>query len=168
MHNFNMKLPQIIISMFLIFLIGLAYWLHMDMLVLFNESLVKLVMNGVLVLSLIPMLNAGAGMNFGLPVGIVGGLIGMCVAVNYRMTGFYGFVMALFFSLLICAGLGWLYGFILNRVKGREEIAGTFIGFSFIPLMNYFWTLAPFQNRQMLYPIGGQGLRPRCWPVWGS
>jgi simple sugar transport system permease protein len=133
----------------------------MDLFVLMNESMVKLVMNGVLVLSLIPMLNVGAGMNFGLPVGIIGGLVGMCLAVNFRMTGFYGFFMSILFTLMICTLLGWIYGLILNRVKGREEIAGIFIGFSFIPLMNYFWTLAPFQNREMLYPIGGQGLRPK-------
>lgn len=161
MRNYRIKPPQIIISVFLIGLIVLAYGLHMNLVVLLNESLVKLVMNGVLVLSLIPMLNVGAGMNFGLPVGIIGGLLGMCLTVNFRMTGFYGFFMSLLFSLLICVFLGWIYGLILNRVKGREEIAGTFIGFSFIPLMNYFWTLAPFQNREMLYPIGGQGLRPR-------
>ncbi|MDD4400232.1 MAG: hypothetical protein PHS01_11890 [Dysgonamonadaceae bacterium] len=161
MKNYRLKPPQIIISAFLILLIGLSYILHMDLVVLLNESMVKLVMNGVLVLSLIPMLNVGAGMNFGLPVGIIGGLIGMCLAVNYRMTGFYGFFMAILFTLMICTLLGWIYGLILNRVKGREEIAGIFIGFSFIPLMNYFWTLAPFQNREMLYPIGGQGLRPK-------
>ncbi len=161
MRNYRMKLPQIIIAIFLIGLVGMAYALNMDLVVLLNESLVKLVMNGVLVLSLIPMLNVGAGMNFSIPVGIIGALLGMCLAVNFRMTGFYGFFMSLFFSLAICAFLGWIYGLILNRVKGREEIAGTFIGFSFIPLMNYFWTLAPFQNREMLYPIGGQGLRPK-------
>ncbi|MDD3895223.1 MAG: ABC transporter permease [Syntrophomonadaceae bacterium] len=161
MRKYSLKPPQIIISVFLVILVLLAYALNMNLVILFNESLVKLVMNGVLVLSLIPMLNVGAGMNFGLPVGIIGGLLGMCLAVNFRMTGFYGFFMALFFSLLICALLGWIYGLILNRVKGREEIAGTFIGFSFIPLMNFFWTMVPFQNREMLYPIGGQGLRPR-------
>lgn len=161
MKNYRIKPPQIIISAFLILLIGLSYILHMDLFVLMNESMVKLVMNGVLVLSLIPMLNVGAGMNFGLPVGIIGGLVGMCLAVNFRMTGFYGFFMAILFTLMICTLLGWIYGLILNRVKGREEIAGIFIGFSFIPLMNYFWTLAPFQNREMLYPIGGQGLRPK-------
>ena len=161
MKNYRLKPPQIIISAFLILLIGLSYILHMDLVVLLNESMVKLVMNGVLVLSLIPMLNVGAGMNFGLPVGIIGGLVGMCLAVNFRMTGFYGFFMSILFTLMICTLLGWIYGLILNRVKGREEIAGIFIGFSFIPLMNYFWTLAPFQNREMLYPIGGQGLRPK-------
>jgi len=162
MMGYNrIKMPQLIIIAFLLALIAMAWLLQMDMAILFNESLIKLVMNGVLVLSLIPMLNAGAGLNFGLPVGIVGGLLGMCLAVNFRMTGFPGFFMALLFSLVICVALGWIYGLILNRVKGREEIAGTFIGFSFIPLMNYFWTLTPFQNREMLYPIGGQGLRPR-------
>lgn len=161
MRNYRIKPPQIIIAVFLMGLVVVAYTLQMDLTALFNESLVKLVMNGILVLSLIPMLNAGAGMNFGLPVGIVGGLLGMCLALNYRMTGFYGFFMALLFSMVICALLGWVYGLILNRIKGKEEIAGIFIGFSFIPLMNYFWTLAPFQNRQMLYPIGGQGLRPK-------
>jgi len=161
MRNYRIKPPQIIISVFLIGLVFMAYALHMNMVILFNESLVKLIMNGVLVLSLIPMLNVGAGMNFGLPVGIIGGLLGMCLAVNFRMTGFYGLFMSLLFTLVICIFLGWLYGLILNRVKGREEIAGTFIGFSFIPLMNYFWTLAPFENREMLYPIGGQGLRPK-------
>ena len=84
-----------------------------------------------------------------------------CLAVNFRMTGLFGFFMSLLFSLVICLFFGWIYGLILNKVKGREEIAGTFIGFSFIPLMNYFWTLVPFQNREMLYPIGGQGLRPK-------
>ena len=27
--------------------------------------------------------------------------------------------------------------------------------------MNFFWILAPFTNRQMLYPVGGKGLRPK-------
>jgi simple sugar transport system permease protein len=161
MNTDCIKPPQIIILIFLAVLLGLAHFLKMDLAGLFNESLIKLVMNGVLVLSLIPMLNAGAGMNFGLPVGITGGLIGMCIAVNFRLAGWPGFLMSLLLSVVICGILGWIYGLILNRVKGREEIAGTFIGLSLIPLMNYFWTLAPFQNRQMLYPIGGQGLRPK-------
>lgn len=159
--NYRIRPPQIIILVFLMILLSLAHVLQMNLVVLFNESLVKLVMNGVLVLSLLPMLNVGAGMNFGMPVGIAGGLVALCISVNFRLTGFSGFLMSLLLSLVVCGLFGWIYGLLLNRVKGREEIAGTFIGFSLIPLMNYFWTLAPFQNRQMLYPIGGQGLRPK-------
>ena len=65
------------------------------------------------------------------------------------------------FSILVAILFGAIYGRLLLLVKGREEIASTFIGLSFIPIMNFFWTLAPFTNRQMLYPIGGKGLRPR-------
>lgn len=161
METYKINPPQVIILIFLGILLGLAYMLHMDLVGLFNDSLIKLMMNGVLVLALIPMINAGAGINFGLPVGIIGGLLGLCVTVNFRLTGFTGFFTSLLLSLVFCCMLGWLYGLLLNKVKGREEIAGTFIGLSMIPLMNCFWTLAPFQNRQMLYPIGGQGLRPK-------
>jgi simple sugar transport system permease protein len=56
--------------------------------------------------------------------------------------------------------LGVFYAWILNRVKPREEITATFVGFSFIPLMNFFWAAAPFDNPAMLWPIGGKGMRP--------
>ena len=108
LKNYKIQPPQIIISLFLIILVCLAFILDMDLVVLLNESLIKLVMNGILVLSLIPMINAGAGMNFGLPVGIIGGLIGLCLAVNFRMTGLFGFFMSLIFSLVICLFLGWI------------------------------------------------------------
>lgn len=157
----RLKTPQYIIISFLIAMIVVSYLIGMDMSLLFNESVVKFAMNGVLVLSLIPMLNAGVGMNFGLPVGITSGLIGMCLALNLKLTGLTGFICSIIFSIVISILLGFIYGVILNNVKGKEDIAGTFIGFSFIPLMNYFWTLAPFTNRKMLYPIGGVGLRPK-------
>ena len=91
MSSYKLKPPQIIISLFLLLLVIMAASMQMDLIGFFNQSIVKLVMNGVLVLSLIPMLNVGAGMNFGLPVGIVGGLLGMCLAVNFRLTGIHGF-----------------------------------------------------------------------------
>jgi len=121
MRDRRLQLPQLIITVFLLVLVAAAWLLKMDMAVLFNESLVKLVMNGVLVLSLIPMLNVGAGLNFGLPVGIIGGLLGMLVAVNFRLTGFYGFFAAILFSLVFCLVLGWVYGLILNQRPGGDR-----------------------------------------------
>ena len=41
MRNFNIKPPQIIISLFLITLVFLAYALEMNLVILFNESLVN-------------------------------------------------------------------------------------------------------------------------------
>lgn len=158
MHS---RISQIIILIFLLILVVGAYMLGMDMGNLFNESISKFFMNGLLVVSLIPMINAGVGINFGLPVGVVSGLLGMCISINFKLVGMSGFLVALILTVVIGSVIGGIYGEILNNSRGREEVAGTFIGFSFIFLMNFFWTLVPLKNREMLYPIGGSGLRPK-------
>ena len=156
----KIKKPQIIISGFLLLLVIIAYKLNMNMSELLSRSFVKFVMNGVLVLAMIPMINAGVGMNFGLPIGIIAGLLGMCISIQLRLNGFTGFFIAILVSTPISIVFGMIYGKILNHVKGKEDIAAMFIGFAFIPIMNFFWTVAPFSNRE-LYPIGGKGLRPK-------
>ncbi len=153
-------IPQLFIIAFLVLLAGAALRLDSPVGLMLGDSLVRLGMNGVLALSLVPMLNVGAGLNFGLPVAISAGLLGMCLAVNCRLRGLPGFFAAIFFACVAGVVLGWLYGRILNRVKGREEIAAAFVGFSFISIMNFFWATAPFSNPAMLWPIGGKGMRP--------
>jgi simple sugar transport system permease protein len=156
-------IPQVFITIFLVLMFVLAGKIDIPLPWIINDSMVRLVMNGVLVLSLVPMLNCGVGINFGLPVAVVAGLLGMCFAVNYHLTGLFGLLCAMGISTPFAILFGYIYGTILNRVKGREEITATFIGFSFIPLMNFFWAVAPFSNPSMLWPIGGQGLRPTIW-----
>ncbi len=153
-------IPQLVIAFFLAMMVGGAIWLKIPLSWVVNDALVRLAMNGVLVLSLVPMLNAGIGINFGLPVAVVAGLLGMCLAVNWKMTGLAGFTAATAIATVIAVIFGAVFGRILNRVKGREEITATFIGFSFIPLTNFFWATAPFTNPAMLWPIGGKGMRP--------
>jgi simple sugar transport system permease protein len=152
--------PQVLIVVFLILLMGMAYHLDIPLPAILSDSLVRLGMNGVLVLSLAPMLNAGIGINFGLPVGIIAGLIGLCVAVNFRITHLAGFLTALLCSVPISVFFGALYSRLLNRVAGKEEIAATFVGFSLVSASDLFWATAPFGNPAMLWPIGGQGMRP--------
>lgn len=153
--------PQVVISAYLLLLFVLAKYLGMNMSGLLEESITKFVMNGVMVLAMIPMINAGVGMNFGLPVGLVSGLIGMCISIEFRLTGLVGLLASILFAIPIAIVFGKVYAWILNQVKGKEDIAAIFIGYSLIPLMNFFWTVAPFTNREMLYPIGGTGLRPQ-------
>ncbi|HWR39441.1 MAG TPA: ABC transporter permease [Patescibacteria group bacterium] len=160
MHHLRQHIPQCIISLFLLLLILLAHSVGLPVAALLSDALVRLGMNGVLTLAMLPMVRAGAGLNFGLPFGIIAGLLGMTLAVNFRFTGLYGFAGALLLSLPFAMLLGWLYARLLNRVRGREEIAGIFAGFSLIFVMNFFWSVAPFTNPAMLWPIGGQGLRP--------
>ena len=161
MKRLRVEAPQLIVIFYLIILAVSLKFIGISYIDMINESLIKWVMNGVLVLSLIPMINVGAGRNFGLPIGITAGLIGMCIALEFRLEGWLGFGVSILAGSLIAVVFGYVYSLILNRLKDNEEIVGTFAGFSFIPIMNIFWTLAPFKNRQMLYPVGGQGLRPK-------
>ncbi|MBF0118607.1 MAG: ABC transporter permease [Desulfobacterales bacterium] len=137
-----------------------AWFANISITYFINDSLIRLVMNGVLVLSLIPMLNAGVGINYGLPIGVVAGLMGMCLAVNFNIKEGLGFILSFLFSIPIAVIFGYIYSMILNRVKGKEEITATFVGFSFIYLTSLFWSIAPFNNPSMLWPIGGEGMRP--------
>lgn len=156
----GLRLPQLLILGFLISMMAIALHLDISLTFLLSDALVRLVMNGILVLSLLPMLNAGIGINYGLPVAITAGLLGLCLAVNYRFTGLPGLAVSLLFSIPFAIIFGYGYAKILNCVKGKEEITATFIGFSFVPLMNFFWAVAPFTNPAMLWPIGGKGMRP--------
>ena len=161
MKDKRLKTPQIIMLIYLTILVISLKWVNISFIDIINESLIKWVMNGVLVLSLIPMINAGVGRNFGLPIGICAGLVGMCVSIELSLTGFRGLLVSMLAGAVISILFGYIYSRVLNKLKGNEEIIGTFAGFSFIPLMNFFWILAPFKNRQMLYPVGGKGLRPK-------
>ncbi len=160
MKTLGVQIPQTVIIIFLVVMTGAAVWLDIPLTWIFSDALIRLAMNGVLVLSLVPMLKAGVGINFGLPIGVTAGLIGMCISVNFGFKGILGLGLAMAFCLPAALILGAGFGAILNRVKGREEITATFVGFSFVPLMNFFWAVAPFSNPAMLWPIGGKGLRP--------
>lgn len=160
MIDLRQHIPQYIVAFFLLIMIATALTINLSVSGLISDSLVRLGMNGVLTLAMLPMLHAGAGLNFGMSFGIVAGLLGMSLAVNFRLIGLTGFCCALLFSIPFAIVLGFIYSLLLNRVKGREEIAGIFSGFSFIFLMDFFWAVAPFTNAAMLWPIGGQGARP--------
>jgi len=171
------RAPQWFILIFLILMLLMSVRADIPVAGLLSDSLVRLFMNGVLVLSLLPMLRAGVGVNYGLPVGILPGLLALCITINYDLQGAVGFLIALLLAALLGVAFGYPYALILNRVKGREEIAGLFIGFSSVYAICFFWAVAPFSNPIMLWPIGGYGLRPniglsehfsRILNVWGA
>ncbi len=161
MKNKKINPPQLIMAVYMLVLLAVTVMIDMNLADIINDALIKWAMNGVIVLSLIPMINVGAGRNFGMAVGLSAGLLGMVFAVNLRFTSWTGFFSSIAAGSLIAAVLGFFYAKILNRLKMNEEIVGTFVGYSFIPIMNIFYTFVPVTNRQMLYPIGGQGLRPK-------
>ena len=125
---------------------------------LLSNTLVRLGMNGVLVLAMLPGIQCGISLNLGLPIGIIGGLIGGLLCIEFGMSGFTGLFFAIAVGLVIAAATGWLYGLLLNRLKGSEMSVTTYVGFSVVSLMCIAWLVLPFKSPIMKWPLGN-GLR---------
>ncbi|MEW5866209.1 MAG: ABC transporter permease [Bacillota bacterium] len=155
----GLGLPRLIISCFLLFLFVLAFIMKMDITILISDSLVRVGMNGLLVLSLLPTLVCGVGLNFGLPVGIVCGLVGGVISMSLDLTGFAGFFAAVGLSIPMALVAGYVYALLLDRVRGQEMMVSTYMGFSTVAAMCVFWLMVPIRHPAMIFAIGGQGLR---------
>lgn len=152
-------IPRLIISLFLAFLVAAAFSYGLPMGQIFSAMLTRFGMNALLVLAMIPTIQAGAGPNFGLPFGIICGLIGATLAIELDFSGFPALFFAVGVSIPLGAIAGWLYGLLLNRVKGQEMTVGTYMGFSIVSVMCIFWLMAPYTSPEMIWPYGGEGLR---------
>ncbi len=125
---------------------------------LFSSTLVRVGMNGILVLAMVPAIVSGIGPNFGLPLGIICGLLGVLVTIDLDMRGFTALFTAMIISIPPAAIVGSGYGWLLNRIKGSEMMIATYIGFSSVAVMNIGWILLPFSSPETTWPIG-RGLR---------
>ena len=155
----EMGLPRLLIAGFVVALFVTAIATRMDIGGLVTDSIVRVARNGVLVLALLPAIQGGLGLNFGLPLGIICGLVGCIVALNSGIGGVPGLLVAsgIGTALAVPAGVG--YGWLLNRTRGQEMMVGTYLGFAVVSGMSIFWLLAPFTNPTLVWAIGGKGLR---------
>jgi simple sugar transport system permease protein len=152
-------LPRLTVVLFLVFLFVLGGIKGVPIDDLASNSLGRFGMNAVMVLSMVPAVQCGIGPNFGLPLGLLAGVIGMVTSMELRLTGFAGLAFALGLGTLLGALVGIAYGHLLNRVRGQEMMVGTYAGFAAVSGMCVFWLLMPFRNPQLLWPLGGTGLR---------
>lgn len=155
----TMGLPRLIIGGFVLALFLIAFVMKMDLASLCSDSLVRIGMNGVLVLAMLPSLACGVGLNFGLPVGIVCGLVGGVISLNMNINGFPGLLVAVGLGTGLAVIAGAIYAQLLEKVQGQEMMVGTYVGFSVVAVMCIFWLVAPFRNPALIFAIGGQGLR---------
>src|SRR5450830_1714685 len=79
-----------------------------------TDTVVRFGMNGIMVLGMIPMLQTGCGLNFGLPIGIIAGLLGATISIEFGLTGIAGFAGAIGLAAPFALFLGWGYGKLLN------------------------------------------------------
>lgn len=150
--------PRIIIIVFLVSLWVIASGLSIPFPALLSDTLVRLGMNSVLTLAMLPSILAGTSLFFGLPLGIICGLLGGTISIELNWAGFQGFFGAIAIAIPLAIMVGYFYGWLLNRVKGSEMTVGTYIGFAFVSLMSFGWVTLPFKNPEMAWAMG-KGLR---------
>ena len=152
-------LPRLIIAAFLLLLFIAAPFVGANFLTQISNVLNRFSWNAILVLAMVPMIHSGCGLNFGLPLGIISGLLGGTLAIEFGFTGAMSFVMAIViatpFALVLGAGYGWL----LNKIKGGEMMIATYVGFSSVSFMCMMWLLLPYHSPTMVWGFAGKGLR---------
>lgn len=152
-------MPRIIIVAFIIVILIAAMIQRQDMATLITDSLVRVGQNMLLALAMLPCMLVGAGLNMGLSIGIVCGIVGGLLSVQFGLTSWIGFFVAAGLAILFgCLG-GYIYGKMLNLVKGSEMLIGNYLGSSVVYLMCMFWFAAPFTNPTIIWPMGGTGVR---------
>ena len=155
----ELGVPRLLIAVFVVALFVVAAVTHMDLGRLVTDSLSRVARNGILVLALLPAVQGGLGLNFGLPLGIVCGLLACVITMNANLSGWLGLSLAALLGAAIAVPAGLAYGWLLNRTRGQEMMVGTYLGFAVVSAMSVFWTMAPFHNPQLVWAIGGHGLR---------
>lgn len=152
-------LPRLIITAFLILLLVLAPFVGADLPTQISNIIARFSWNGILVLAMVPMVHSGCGLNFGLPLGIISGLLGATLSIEFGFTGALSFVMAILIATPFALILGTIYGWLLNKIKGGEMMIATYVGFSSVSLMCMMWLILPYKSPNMVWGLSGKGLR---------
>ena len=152
-------LPRLIITGFLVLLLVVSPFVGADLPTQISNIINRFSWNGVLVLAMVPMVHSGCGLNFGLPLGIISGLLGATLSIELGFTGAISFVMAALLATPFALALGTVYGWLLNKIKGGEMMIATYVGFSSVSLMCMMWLLLPYHSPNMVWGMAGKGLR---------
>jgi simple sugar transport system permease protein len=145
--------------LFLLVLFILAPFVGVNVGTSLSDTLNRFGMNAVMVLAMVPMIHSGCGLNFGLPLGIIAGLLGATLSLQINIGGPFSFVLAVLLATPFAVILGWGYGQLLNKVKGGEMMIATYVGFSSVAFMCIMWLLLPYNNPTMVWGYSGSGLR---------
>lgn len=151
-------LPTLIIGAFWVVLLITGGVLKISMMTLLSDTIKRTGMNGILVLAMVPSIQSGTGPNFALPIGIICGLFAIVLAIEFGFTGASWLFVSIALGVVFAVILGYLYGKLLNAVKGSEMTIATYTGFSISAFMCLAWLMIPFSSPKMGWFMG-KGLR---------
>ena len=154
----KLGIPRVIIGVFFVLLCFMCLWYDLSLSTLLSNTVVRMGMNSIMVLAMVPGIQCGISLNLGLPIGLVAGLIGGLLTIELGIAGWWGFLFAIVVGSVLAAICGYLYAQLLNRLKGEEMSVTTYVGFSIVSLMCIAWLVMPFDSLKLRWPMG-TGLR---------
>lgn len=152
-------LPRLIIAGFLVVLFIAAPFVGVSMSATMKDICNRFGQNELLTLAMVPMILSGAGLNFGLSLGVISGLLGSTIAMQLGLTGWAGMFGAIAISIPFGIFFGWLYSLLLNRVRGEEMTIALYVGFAAVMFMSIMWLILPYTSVNMVWGYEGKGLR---------
>ncbi|MCI8464269.1 MAG: hypothetical protein HFI63_00180 [Lachnospiraceae bacterium] len=152
----HIGISRVIVVLFFVFLLCMTPAQEMPGTI--SNVLTRVGMHGVLVLAMVPSIRSGLGPNFAVPFGILAGLLGGLISVEFQLTGIGGFAVAVLLAMAFSLPMGLLFGYLMNRVKGSEMMVATYFGYALVSIMCIGWLLLPFTNNAITWSMG-KGLR---------
>jgi len=112
----------------------------------------------ILSLANVPSIQSGTGPNFALPIGIVSGLLAMVLVLAANFTGISFILVSGIVAIVIGSLTGYLYGRLMNAVKGSEMAIAPYTGFAITAAFSLVWLAIPITHPNMIFFLG-DGLR---------
>ena len=111
-----------------------------------------------LALANVPSIQSGTGPNFALPIGVVNGLFAMVLVLSLDLSGMTFILAATLLAIIFGCFSGYLYGRLMNAVKGSEMAIAPYTGFAITAIFGLVWLAIPIRHPHMLLFLG-TGLR---------
>ena len=146
--------PRLIIMGYLLVLLIAMPFMGLQIEMLYTQAFGRIGMYGILVLAMLPAIESGIKMNMALPLGVLCGLVGGVLSLEWGFSGWAGLFLAIAFSIPIAAVVGILYGMILNKIKGSEMMIATYSGYTAVAIMCIAWMAFPVTNGEIRWPQG--------------
>jgi len=125
---------------------------------LISDSLHLFGVWAILALSNVPSIQSGTGPNFALPIGVVCGLLAMVLVLALNIIGVAFILLAALLAIVIGGLAGYLYGRLMNAVKGSEMAIAPYTGFAITAIFGLVWLSIPITHPNMILFLG-DGLR---------
>ena len=118
-------------------------------------------------LASVPAIQSGTGPNFALPVGIVCGLLAMVLLMVMNVTGLTLLILSSLLAIVFGCFAGYLYGRLMNGVKGSEMAIAPYTGFAVVFFFSMVWLVLP-TTELTRFPLGDGTRHMLQLDVWNA